>query len=170
MMVSENLAANQAAGFSSSCWLYIYIYKYRFYGGASSLERTALALHFPTSPKIDGLDLGRPRFTIDDLRAQDHFNVFHLCRWALGANGLQQIGVGEELACGDGAAASNPRGHERGFAGGVIGEARDDRIIPIVICGDLLPAVHNPARLPGLRAIDNAEHCHVRIVGEVEPE
>lgn len=67
-------------------------------------------------------------------------------------------------------ASSYPGSHQRRSAGGFIGKARHNRVAPIVVRSDLLPAVQNPRRLPRTQAIGHTEHRHIGVVGEVEPQ
>ena len=58
-------------------------------------------------------------------------------------------------------------GHDRQLARSAVGKAGDDGEVAIVVGGHLLQAIDHPTRLPRVGAIDNAEFCHLSIVGEM---
>ena len=122
-------------------------------------------------PKVGGFDLWGAGFAVDDLSAEDDLQVFLV---ACGAGDTfelgEVVGVGEELACGDGAATSYAGGDDGDASSDVVGEAGEDSVVTIYIGGHLLGAVYGPVGLGGSVAVDDAQPGHAGFVGEVIAE
>src|ERR1700731_4322624 len=122
-------------------------------------------------PEIRGFHLRRSGLTVDDLRAQHELHILLSACQPFGAEKLCKIvWISKKLAGGDGPASSNPGHDHRRLARDIVGKARDDRKVLVVVGGQLLRSIDRPTYLRRICAVDDAKLRHVRVVAEVITE
>src|SRR5437763_4034979 len=124
-----------------------------------------------TLPNMNRVDPRWPKAGIDDLRLQDDFDVLAtpICRKPA-CHFVYVLCIDQKLSGGNSSTACNASRHQSVFVCIGIDEPRNNRIILISRCLQLLRPVNEPLATIGFRLILDPKACHLGVVCEMKPQ